>query len=173
MPIVSNTFQPAAWIDGATPAIDASELSAMSNAIKASQGGGACDTAAATAAKAVAVSGFALLVGATVCAKFSLGNTAAAPTLNVNNTGAFGIRCRGAEINPRDIPAGYVGSFQFDGSYWQLLNPAVQYLSGTATLTTANWTGTAAPFVYELSAPGVSDSDAPLIDYVGGADAAA
>ena len=49
---------------------------------------GTCSTAAGTAAKTVACTGFALVTGAEITVKFTVTNTAANPTLNVNNTGA-------------------------------------------------------------------------------------
>jgi len=48
-----------------------------------------CSTSAATAAKTVGVDGFSLVTGARVEIKFLYGNTAANPTLNVNETGAI------------------------------------------------------------------------------------
>ena len=52
---------------------------------------GKCTTAAATAAKAVTIAGFALAVGAVVTVWFTKTNTAADPTLNVSGTGAYPI----------------------------------------------------------------------------------
>ena len=49
---------------------------------------GTCSTAAATAAKVVSCTGFSLVTGAKIDVKFTVTNTAANPTLNVNNTGA-------------------------------------------------------------------------------------
>ena len=47
-----------------------------------------CETAAATAAKTVTISGFTLVTGSMAIVNFINGNTAASPTLNVNGTGA-------------------------------------------------------------------------------------
>ena len=49
---------------------------------------GVCDTAASTAAKTVDMTGFTLTTGATIHVYFENGNTAASPTLNVNDTSA-------------------------------------------------------------------------------------
>ena len=57
-----------------------------------------CSTAAATAAKTVALSGFALATGARVLVKFTVTNSAANPTLDVNGTGAKPIQYRGAQL---------------------------------------------------------------------------
>ena len=49
---------------------------------------GTCSTEAATAAKVVDMTGFTLMEGATIHVKFTNTNSASAPTLNVNSTGA-------------------------------------------------------------------------------------
>lgn len=82
---------------------------------------GTCSTAAATAAKTVSCSGFALLTGAEITVKFTVTNTAANPTLNVNSTGAKAIYYRGSAI-----PAGYLAAnrtytFRYDGSHYDLV----------------------------------------------------
>ena len=50
---------------------------------------------------------------------------------------------------------------------------AASRISGTATLATANWTGTAAPYSYALTVTGMLATDTPHIDRVTGTDAAA
>ena len=52
---------------------------------------GYCETAAATAAKTVDMTGFTLLEGTTVHIRFKERNNVASPTLNINGTGAFPI----------------------------------------------------------------------------------
>ena len=67
-----------------------------------------CDTAAATAAKVAATtpgSNFSLETGARITVKFTVTNTAANPTLNVNSTGAKAIYYRGSAIS-----AGYLAA---------------------------------------------------------------
>jgi hypothetical protein len=66
---------------------------------------GSCSTAAATAEKAVSATGFSLVTGAKVVVKFTVTNTAANPTLNVNSTGAKAIYYRDAAIT-----AGYLAA---------------------------------------------------------------
>ena len=80
-----------------------------------------CSTAAATAAKTAALSGFKLVTGASVIVKFSATNTAASPTLNINNTGAMAIRYKNAAIPAGYLAANKVYSFVYDGTYWQLV----------------------------------------------------
>lgn len=84
---------------------------------------GTCATAIGTAAKVVALSGFALYTGAQITVKFTNGNSAAAPTLNVNSTGAKAVIVNGATsalTGKMDFPAGTTCSFTYDGSHWQL-----------------------------------------------------
>lgn len=50
-----------------------------------------CSTAAGTAAKTAAITGFALKTGAKATIKFTVANTAASPTMNINSTGAKSI----------------------------------------------------------------------------------
>lgn len=77
-------------------------------------------------AKAVSdISGFVLIEGVTIHVKFTNGNTAAQPTLNVSSTGAIPIAFYGntrADSTAMDIPAGGVVSFTYskEGSdfYW-------------------------------------------------------
>ena len=82
---------------------------------------GACSTAAGTAAKVVALSGFVLATGAEITVKFSATNTAANPTLNVNNTGAKGIRYLGAAVAAGYLAAGRIYRLLYDGSYWNIV----------------------------------------------------
>ena len=82
---------------------------------------GACSTAAGTAAKTVTLSGFVLATGAEITVKFSSTNTAANPTLNVNNTGAKGIRYLGAAVAAGYLAAGRIYRLLYDGSYWNIV----------------------------------------------------
>lgn len=93
---------------------------------------GACNTAQATAAKATAsdIAGFVLTAGASVRIKFTYANTSAAPTLNVNGTGAKQIRLNGA--NSAYWVAGATVDFVFDGSYWQVCSTPLY--GATATI---------------------------------------
>ena len=85
---------------------------------------GTCSTAAETAEKKVALTGFSLFNGATVAVMFSNGNTAAKPTLNVNNTGAKAIYYRNAALTESTasiIAKNGVYLFVYSGSYWRLV----------------------------------------------------
>ena len=50
---------------------------------------------------------------------------------------------------------------------------AASKISGTATLATANWTGSSAPYSYALTVTGLLAADTPHVDRVTGTDAAA
>ena len=96
-----------------------------------------CSTAAATAAKTAALSGFKLGTGAFVIVKFSVTNTAASPTLNVNNTGAKAIRYKNAAISAGYLAANKTYFFVYDGTYWQLVGDVDTNTTYSAATTTA------------------------------------
>ena len=88
---------------------------------------GTCTTAAGTAAKAVSCPTFTLSTGAVISVLFTNKNSVANPTMNVNSTGAKGIRFRSpysgnlealtATSNFNWIANSTV-DFQYDGTYW-------------------------------------------------------
>ncbi len=88
---------------------------------------GTCSTAAATAAKVVACTGFALKTGAHIRVKFTVTNTvtptAAAPiTLNVNSTGAKNIFYHGsAAFSAGYLSANRVIDFVYDGTQFAVV----------------------------------------------------
>ena len=82
---------------------------------------GTCNTAAATAAKVVALTGFVLGNGATLKVKFTVTNTATNPTLNVNGSGAKAIFYRGAAIPAGYLAANRVYEFVYDGTNYELI----------------------------------------------------
>lgn len=82
---------------------------------------GTCSTAAATAAKVVALSGFTLVTGAKLVVKFSTTNTAANPTLNVNNTGAKSIMYRGSSVGAGYLATNRFYEFVYDGTNYQVI----------------------------------------------------
>jgi hypothetical protein len=77
---------------------------------------GSCSTAAGTAAKAVTVDNFSLETGAKVAVKFTVTNTAANPTLNINSTGAKAIYYNGAAITAGYLKASKVYEFIYNGT---------------------------------------------------------
>jgi hypothetical protein len=81
----------------------------------------ACSTAAATAEKVVVRKGFTLVVGARIEVKFTVTNTAANPTLNVNSTGAKAIYYRGAAISAGYLAANRIYTFIYNGTQYDLV----------------------------------------------------
>lgn len=86
---------------------------------------GTCSTAAATAAKTVAITTgtFSLEAGAQVAVKFSNANTANSPTLNVGSTGAKNIFVNGVQITTGGNKALLAGTviFIYDGTQYHLI----------------------------------------------------
>lgn len=82
---------------------------------------GACSTAAGTAAKTVSLTNFTLATGARITIKFTVTNTAANPTLNVNGTGAKPIVYRGSAISAGYLAANRVYEFVYDGTNYALV----------------------------------------------------
>lgn len=80
---------------------------------------GTCATAAATAAKVVACSGFTLKSGALIAVQFTNANTASSPSMNVNSTGAIAIcGIHGTYISTNMWIANQIVLFVYNGSYW-------------------------------------------------------
>lgn len=103
-----------------------------------------CSTAAATAAKVVDKSGFELVAGARITIRFTITNTAANPTLNVNGTGAKAIQYRGAAIATSYLAANRTYDFVYDGTYYQLVGDINTNTTYTAASATPKANGTAA-----------------------------
>lgn len=83
---------------------------------------GTCSTTASTQIKVVACSGFVLTTGASIRVKFTYAQTYSGTVkLNVNSTGAIGIRYDGSHGAQRyEWNAGEVVSFTYDGTYWMI-----------------------------------------------------
>ena len=97
---------------------------------------GTCSTAAATAAKTVSCSGFTLATGASIKVRFTVTNTAANPTLNVNSTGAKAIMYRNTAIGASNLAANRTYEFVYDGTNYQLIgdiNTNTTYSTGTTS----------------------------------------
>lgn len=80
----------------------------------------ACKTAAGTAAKTVTKTGFVLSTGCRLVIKMSYANTAASPTLNVNNTGAKPFYYNGEVASSNNTwEAGETLDVYYDGTIYQ------------------------------------------------------
>ena len=100
-----------------------------------------CYTSASTAAKTVSLSGFSLVTGARVCVCFNYGNTAANPTLNVNNTGAKAIYYRNGNISAELITSYTVLELVYTGSYWYVIGVIDRATALSTTAVTPSATG--------------------------------
>lgn len=106
-----------------------------------------CSTEAATAAKVVTLTGYTLATGSRIAVKFTVTNTAASPTLNVNSTGAKSIMYRGSAISAGYLAAKRVYEFIYDGTNWELVGDIntdtnTKVTNTLATTTKAYVTGT-------------------------------
>lgn len=120
------------WANGTAPAINAANMVALGQAVELAQHPyGVCSTAAATAAKTVTIdfSGtLALFSGLTVRIKFTNANSASAPTLNVNGTGAKSIKLSSsAAASAGAWVSGQVLEFVYDGTSWVICNVAESF----------------------------------------------
>ena len=104
-------------------------------------------TAAATAAKVATIvpadSGWELYAGATITVKFTTANDTAAPTLNVNSSGAKAIRDHAGAALTEDAykwAAGAAMAFTYDGTYWRLQDTLPQRVSTAETAIEQNAT---------------------------------
>jgi len=104
---------------------------------------GTSSTAAGTAAKVVSCSDtdFALTNGTTITITFSTASTADAPTLNVNSKGAKAIYFDNAvasSSNKFRWQAGSTITFQYNGTYWVVLNyENLEYFTSSTAASTA------------------------------------
>lgn len=108
---------------------------------------GTCNTAAGTAAKVVTMPNFdTLKTGVLIHVKFTYGNTAASPTLNVNDTGAKTIYRYGTTVLAASTNGswweGSIIPFIYDGNNWYIVNWSQRtndYVTQTATTNSANY----------------------------------
>lgn len=83
-------------------------------------GYGTCDTAAATAAKAVTLSGYDLVNNGIVSVKFTY-DVPASATMNINSKGAKSIYYHGAAITAGIIKAGDIATFMYYNNIYHLI----------------------------------------------------
>ncbi len=82
---------------------------------------GVCATNANTAAKAVTITGYTLVSGSVAVVKFTNGNIANSPTLNITSTGAKPITRKGVAISPEKIEVGGTYVFVYDGTNYEII----------------------------------------------------
>lgn len=83
---------------------------------------GTCSTTASTAAKTATISGFSLVSGALVVVRFTYGNTASSPTLNISSTGAKSIYRDGSSSDSLDLASGEAVLLVYDGTYYRVVD---------------------------------------------------
>ena len=109
-----------------------------------SNGYATCSTAAGTRAKvATSVrSDFPKATGTNATVKFTYGNTASNPTLNINNTGASPIYLGNSPITPElSWEAGDTLTFVFDGTNWVVADASMATAKTVETYFTADSNG--------------------------------
>lgn len=99
---------------------------------------GTCSTSASTAVKSISCSeAVSLYTGLTVMVKFTYGNTATSPHLNVNNLGARAIYINGQTTissgNPFYWGSGASIQFTYNGSYWIPVGHPATYHGSSST----------------------------------------
>ncbi|MBD5555221.1 MAG: hypothetical protein HDQ95_07780 [Roseburia sp.] len=134
---------------------------------------GTCSTAAATAAKTVACTGFTLVTGSVIRVKFTVTNTASNPTLNVNGTGAKSVYYRGSAIAAGYLAANRTYEFVYNGTQYELVGDNISSLetemtslkksvsdgkSAVASAITAQGVTTAADASYETMAANITSA---------------
>lgn len=92
-----------------------------------------CTTGASTAAKTISLTGFALKTGMIVNVIFTVQNTAASPTLNINSTGAKSIYCKGVQVKSYGLKANTIYRLLYDGTYWQVVNEITPAIGSCGT----------------------------------------
>lgn len=103
---------------------------------------GACDTAAATAAKVITLddsTGFELKAGVMICVKFTNTNTASNVTFNVEGTGAKSVSYAKDAAYAGTTSAivgnsGYSIYYVYDGTYWCFVNNQNNYANNSDTI---------------------------------------
>lgn len=94
---------------------------------------GTSSTAAGTTAKTSTIANYVLTKGSVVCVTFTYANTADAPTLNINSTGAKAIYCNNAvtsSSNKLTWDAGETVTFIYSGLYYYFVTKSKQQSGG-------------------------------------------
>lgn len=126
-----DDWQWSAWSSKGVDVVNTLTSTSTTQALSAAQGKalndkavkyGTCSTAASTAAKTATISGFSLVSGALVVVRFTSGNTASSPTLNISGTGAKRIYRDGSSSDSLDLASGEAVLLVYDGSYYRVVD---------------------------------------------------
>ena len=115
------------------------------------QGYGTCSTAVGTAAKTASLSSYTLTSGGIVAIKFTNGNTAANPTLNINSKGAKNIFYQGVNVGTDVIQAGDIVTMIYDGTQYHILAIDRSQTVADKTKAAISFTGTSATKTFDGS----------------------
>ena len=112
--------------------------------------------------------------GMRVIFKIANTNTVSSPTININFLGAKTIvRVDGTALAVGELVAGITYELFYDGTYFRLLGVSKAYIDTTfavkssvktATLTSAGWVGSSAPYTQEIAATGLLASSNGIIN---------
>lgn len=94
---------------------------------------GVCSTAADTVAKTLSTTTFTLVTNSFILVNFTYGNTASAPTMDVNGTGAKPIFYGGAAVPTDLINSNDLILMMYDGTNWNI-NGVLNYATTTSSL---------------------------------------
>lgn len=116
-----TAYQTPAWSNGTSPAIDATALTNLGQAVELAEHPYGVYTGSANSVQKNVYINFSgtltLFTGLTVRVKFTNGNTNAAPTLSVNDTDPKPIKSYGGIASP-SWPAGQILTLTYDGTNW-------------------------------------------------------
>ena len=167
MPYTSPT-----WVNGASPAISAENLQDLSDTVAESQNWYlTCSTAANTNTKTVTAAGFVISEGMKVNVRFTNGNTAASPTLDINGTGAYPLYSirTATYVSASELPPSTTALVTFSGTAWLMLNPVMVHLEGTVSIPASSWStypDGQGYYTATVSTGGVQTGDEPFVGIV-------
>ena len=112
----------------AAPAVaaDIARKAEVDAAIRFVSGYGVSATESTNTGKTVEIEGVELVAGRRICVKFTYGNTASEPTLNVNNLGAKPITMDGQPVYTGCFDDAGVYEFMYDGAGWECVSGVVR-----------------------------------------------
>ena len=107
-------------------AADIARKAEVDAAIRFASGYGVSATESTKTGKTVEIEGVELVAGRRICVKFTHGNTASEPTLNVNNLGAMPITMDGQPVYTGCFDDAGVYEFMYDGAGWECVSGVVR-----------------------------------------------
>ena len=107
-------------------AADIARKAEVDAAVRFVSGYGVSATESTNTEKTVEIEGVQLVAGRRICVKFTHGNTASEPMLNVNNLGAMPITMDGQPVYTGCFDDAGVYEFMYDGAGWECLSGVVR-----------------------------------------------